>query len=142
MNAAYVAAVVDTLLPGDSGGAGGEATLPPGNAAAIDIGVLARSHDVVFEAIAKQAGGADAFSASSELARIAVVQAIERAMPDAFRALLSALLADYYESPSVLSAMGWRTDPPQPQGHTLNVNNSRMPERIGRVRARSKLWRD
>lgn len=142
MKAAFIAAVVDTLLPGDSGGPGGEAPLPPGNAAAIDLGVLARSHDVVLEAIAKQAGGAEAFNASSEPARIAVVQAIERALPDAFRALLSALLADYYESPSVLSAMGWRTDPPQPRGHEMRSNDDATGHRLDRVRRRRKLWRD
>ena len=97
---------------------------------------------MVLEAIAKQAGGADAFNASSEPARIAVVQAIERAMPDAFRALLSALLADYYKSPSVLSAMGWRTDPPQLQGHEMQPSGGAMAQHLARVFRRQKLWRD
>ena len=99
MNAAFIAAVVDTLLPGDSGGPAGEPPLPKASAAGIDLGALANAHDTVLQAVANEAGSADAFSASSEPARIAVVQAIERAIPDAFRALLSALLADYYEFP-------------------------------------------
>lgn len=141
MNAAFIAAVVDTLFPGDSGGPAGEPPLPKASAAGIDLGTLANAHDSVLQAVANEAGSADAFSASSEPARIAVVQAIERAIPDAFRALLSALLADYYESPSVLSAMGWRTDPPQPQGNSLPAQDPATAERLKRVQARGKLWR-
>lgn len=141
MNAAFIAAVVDTLLPGDAGGPAGEPALPAGSAAGIDLGVLAHSHNTVLEAIARQAGGADAFRASSEPARTAVVQTIERTLPDAFRALLTALLPDYYESVPVLLAMGWRTDPPQPWGHEMPDKDGTMAERLNRVRTRSKHWR-
>jgi hypothetical protein len=95
----------------------------------------------VFDAIAKQAGTAEAFVAAAEPTRIAAVQSAERAMPDAFRALLSALLADYYESPRALAAMGWRTDPPQPQGHAMPDFGDPTSERLVRVQARGKLWR-
>ena len=116
MTPAFLAAVVDTLLPGDSGGPAGEPPLPPGSAASIDLASIAKSHGVVFDAIAKQAvddRGLHRRCGAFARRRDSVV---ERAMPDAFRALLSALLADYYESPAVLAAMGWRTDPPQPGG--------------------------
>jgi len=139
---AFVAAVVDALLPGDSGGPSGEPALPRGSAAGIDIGVLAHVHRVVFDAIAKQSGGSAVFAATVEPARIAAIQAIERTMPEKFRALWSTLLADYYESAPVLTAMGWRSDPPQPQGHNMPVDDRAMAERLNRVRRRSKLWRD
>ena len=96
----------------------------------------------MLQAIAKEADSAEVFTAADEAARIATVQIIERAMPEAFRALLSALLADYYESPFVLSAMGWRTDPPQPQGHEMQPSGGAMAQHLARVSRRQKLWRD
>src|SRR5262245_31591113 len=141
MTPEFIAAVVDTLLPGDSGGPTGEPPLPQGSAVGTDLSVEVESRSTVLEAIAKRAGGAEAFIAAAEPARNAAVQAIERAMPGAFRALLSALLSGYYESPVVLAAMGWRTDPPQPQGHAMPPQNTPTTEQLGRVQARGKLWR-
>jgi len=141
MTAAFIAAVVDTLLPGDSGGPSGEPRLPPGSAAGIELGVLAKAHQALFDAIANQAGGVDAFITGDEPARVIFVQAVERAIPDAFRSLLSALLADYYESSPVLVAMGWRTEPPQPQGHQLYFIHPAIKSAIYRVHNRGKLWR-
>jgi hypothetical protein len=142
MNRAFIAAVVDTLLPGDAGGLEGEPPLPRGSAAGIDLAALAKSHGPAFEAIARQAAGAEAFAAAAEPARIAAVHAVERAMPDAFRAMLSALLADYYESEPVLHAMDWRGDPPQPQGYVMPAQDAATTEWFGRVRQRRKLWRE
>lgn len=141
MTPAFIAAVVDTLLPGDSGGSNGEPPLPTGSAAGIDLATVTRSHSPVLEAIAMQAGGADAFAADADGARIAVIQSIEGAMPDAFRALISALLADYYESEPVLRAMDWRYDPPQPKGHELYFIHPAIKGMIYRVHNRGKLWR-
>jgi hypothetical protein len=141
MNAAFITAVIDTLLPGDSGGPTGEPALPPASAAGIDLGVLAQANHIVFEAIANHSGGGGVFVAGAEPARIAAIQAIERANPDTFRALLSALLADYYESESVLTAMGWRTDPPQPRGHEMPGEESSIAKRLNGVRSRGKKWR-
>jgi hypothetical protein len=142
MNAAYVAAVVDTLLPGDSGGPEGEPLLPKASAAGIDLGALANAHDSVLQAVAKEAGGTDTFIGAGEPVRIAAVKAVERAMPEAFRALLLALLADYYESQPVLRAMEWRYDPPQPQGHELYIIHPAIKGLIHRVHSRGKLWRE
>jgi hypothetical protein len=142
MNAAYVAAVVDTLLPGDSGGPHGEAPLPKASAAGMDLGALANAHDTVIQAVAKEAGGAEEFTISDEAVRIAAVQTIERVLPEAFRALLLALLADYYESAPVLNAMGWRSEPPQPQGHELYFIHPAIKGLIHRVHSRGKLWRE
>jgi hypothetical protein len=141
MTPAFVAAVADTLLPGDAGGSDGHPPLPPASRAAIDLAGIAKVHGAVFDAIARQAGTADAFSFAAEPARIAAVQSVERAMPEAFRALLAALLADYYESASVLAAMGWRSDPPQPSGHVMPEHGDAAVQRLDRVQARRKLWR-
>ena len=142
MNAAFIAAVVDTLLPGDSGGPAGEPRLPKASAAGIDLGALTSTHNTLLDAIAKQAGSVEAFIAADESVRIAGVQTAERAMPEAFRALLSALLVEYYESQPVLKAMGWRTDPPQPRGHEMQPSSGAMAQRLERVHRRQKLWRD
>jgi hypothetical protein len=141
MTPAFIAAVADTLFPGGSGGPDGYPPLPPASTAEIDLAALAKTHEAVFEAIAREAASAAAFTAAAEPARIAAVQATERAMPDAFRALLSSLLADYYESAPVLTAMGWRADPPQPRGHPMLPLDDVATERLGRVQARGKLWR-
>ena len=141
MNAAFIAAVVDTLLPGDEDWRSTRPPLLPGRAAGIDLRALAEAHIPVFEGIARQVDGPDAFVSGTDVARVAAIQAVERAMPQAFRALLSALLADYYESVPVLLAMGWRTDPPQPWGNTMPAQDPATTERLKRVQARGKLWR-
>ena len=141
MNAAFVAAVADTLLPGDSGGADGYAPLPPASAAGVDLAGIANAHSAVLDAVAQQIGNAEAFLSAVESARIPVIQSVERAMPEAFRALLSALLAAYYEAPPVLAAMGWRTEPPQSLGHRMPEISDAAHVRLGRVQALGKLWR-
>jgi hypothetical protein len=141
MTPAFIAAVADTLLPGDPGGRYNEPPLPPASAAGIDLISIAKSHGAVFEAIARQADSPDAFAAAAESARIVAVQSVERAMPDAFRALLSALLAEYYESPVTLTAMDWRVDPPQPHGHELYFGHPAVRLATYRVHNRGKLWR-
>jgi hypothetical protein len=141
MNPAFICAILDTLLPGDGGGPAGEPPLPPASAVGIDSDALIRAHHQALDAIAAEVGGAAAFAAASEPARMAAVQAVERAMPDAFRALLSAILADYYETASVLAAMGWRAEPPQPMGHGMPTGDDVVLARLDRLRRREKLWR-
>ncbi len=142
MNTAFIAAVVDTLLPGDEDGPSTRPPLLPGRAVGIDLRALTETHHQVFEGIARQADGPDAFVSGTDATRVATIQAVERAMPQAFRAMLSALLADYYESVPVLLAMGWRTDPPQPWGNTMPPQDPATTERLKRVQARGKLWRE
>src|SRR5262249_13101612 len=102
--------------------------LPPG---------MEEAHRSILDAIAAAASGIDAFAGAPEAARVAIVQAVERSHPEAFRALLVAALSDYYESAPVLAALGWRFDPPQPLGHALPSLNPRL----DKVRARGRLWR-
>jgi hypothetical protein len=133
MTPEFLAAVLDTLLPGDD-------ALPSGTRAGLDPAAYA-SHQTVLDAIARQAGGLDALVRANGRARTAALQAIERTAPDLFRALLTAVLSDYYEAPAVLTALGWRSEPPQPAGHAVPAMDAPTTERLTRVGQRGKLWR-
>jgi hypothetical protein len=135
MTPELLAAVIDTLLPGDD-------TLPSGTRAGVDPAAHAASHRAAFDAIAAEAGSFELFIRADEKARAALLQAAERVAPDAFRALLTIVLSDYYEAPAVLAALRWRGDPPQPTGHTVPSMDKLTTERLDRVRQHDKLWRD
>jgi hypothetical protein len=134
MNPDFIAAVIDTLLPGDG-------VLPSGTAAGLPLAAYVDPHRAVLETIAAQVGGIEAFIHADEAAHVNAVGAVERAMPDAFRALLTAVLSDYYESDAVLAALGWPTHPPQPTGHTLAPMDDATAVRLDRVAQRGQLWR-
>lgn len=127
------AAVIDTLLPGDD-------VLPSGTRAGVRIAEPA-AHKTVLSVISLQAGGSDAFAGATEEKRVGVLQIIERAYPDAFRALVVAVLSEYYETPAVLTGLGWRIDPPQPTGRAISEAVDAAAELLDRVRQRPKLWR-
>lgn len=141
MRPAFLSAVVDTLLPGDQG----VPPLPTGTAA----GVAARpepllshrdgaEHDVALRAIARAAGGEDSFVRADAAGRIACVRLVEAEMREPFRALVALVLQDYYEAESVLVAMGWRVEPPQPAGHPLPAFDEALLEPVKR---RDRMWR-
>ena len=134
MTPEFLAAVIDTLLPGDD-------ALPSGAKASIDPGVYADAHRAIFDSVAAHAGGDQLFTHADESARVGILKTVERVMPDAFRALLVTVLSDYYETPPVLAALGWRIDPPQPTGHVVPSLDGPTAERLERVRQRVKLWR-
>jgi len=134
MTPEFLAAVIDTLLPG-------EEALPCGTRAGLDPAAYASAHRAAFDAVAAQAGSDERFARADESARTAILNAVERALPDAFRALLVAVLSDYYEAPPVLAALGWRIDPPQPSGHAMPKLDDPTTERLERVGRRAKLWR-
>jgi hypothetical protein len=134
MTLGFLAAVIDTLLPGDG-------VLPSGSAAGLPLAAYAESHGPVLAAIASQTGAVESFIQADEAARAAVLQAVERSMPDGFRALLTAVLSDYCESEPVLAALGWPTHPPQPTGHTVPAMDEATAARLDRVARRSPLWR-
>jgi hypothetical protein len=135
MTPEFLAAVIDTLLPGDD-------VLPSGTQAGLDSAAYAGGHRAVFETIAAQTSGGELFTRADESARGGVLKAVERVVPDAFRALLVTVLSDYYEAPPVLRALRWRIDPPQPTGHILSGLDGPTADRLERVRQRAKLWRD
>lgn len=51
---------------------------------------------------------------------------------------VSELLAAYYSHPAVIAAFGWRPDPPQPKGHTLEPFDETLLEP---VKKRKPFWR-
>ncbi|MGE0118143.1 MAG: hypothetical protein AB7S71_02735 [Dongiaceae bacterium] len=130
----FIAAVLDTLLPGDD-------RLPSATRAGLPLAAYAEPHNAVLDAIAAQAGGPELFTRSDEASRGNAVRAVERAMSDAFRALLAAALSDYYESEPVLAALGWPTDPPQPAGHVPATMDDATAARLDHVAHRRRLWR-
>jgi hypothetical protein len=131
----YLAAVLDTLLPGDEGS---PAPLPSGSRAGIPIVDLPSEG---LRAIAAEAGGEGAFEAASPAARIEVVRRTESRAPAAFQTLLAAVLTRYYQSDAVMTAMGWRLDPPQPAGHTVAATDPATWERLEKVKQRGRIWR-
>jgi hypothetical protein len=133
MTPEFLAAVIDTLLPGDD-------VLPSGTAAGVALAPQA-AHESVLSAISLQAGGSDAFARAGERTRVGILQAIERANAEAFRALVVAALSDYYESGPILAAMGWRADPPQPIGHAMPALDNMAADRLECAQRRGRLWR-
>jgi hypothetical protein len=134
MTPEFLAAILDTLLPGDE-------VLPSGTRAGLDPAGYVPQHRAIFDAIAAQTQGAEQFIRADESAKAAALRAVERAAPDLFRALLTAVLSDYYEASAVLAPLGWRSEPPQPTGHTISTRYDLTGERLQQVRRRGKLWR-
>jgi hypothetical protein len=137
----FLTAVVDTLLPGDHG----TPPLPTGTAAGVAAKLehlVARRdgapHDVVLQAIARAAAGAEAFMSADAAGRIAFVRLVEAEMRERFRAFVALVLQEYYEADAVLLAMGWRAEPPQPEGHVLPPFDETLLEP---VRRRGRMWR-
>lgn len=139
----FLSAIVDTLLPGDDD----PPQLPTGTAAGVAARLAAHlvarrdsaRLEAVLAAIASAARGEDAFVRAGAAERVATLRGVEAEMRGPFRALVALVLEDYYEAETVLLAMGWRTEPPQPQGHALSppVDEALLEP----VRRRSRMWR-
>jgi hypothetical protein len=141
MTPEFLSAVVDTLFPGDRG----VPPLPTGTAAGVATKlehlVASRDRelrDAVLEAIVSAARGEAAFVRADPEGRVSCVQRVEREMPGLFQALVALVLRDYYEAEGVLLAMGWRAEPPQPQGHVVKPFDEAL---LGPVRRRARMWR-
>jgi hypothetical protein len=91
--------------------------------------------------VATRAGGEEAFISASSAERKGVLQAVESECFEAFRALVALVLQDYYETPSVLAALGWRDGAPQPQGHTVTEADAATLRSLETIRARGPIWR-
>ncbi|SDR35318.1 hypothetical protein SAMN05519103_02266 [Rhizobiales bacterium GAS113] len=141
MNTNFLAAVMDTILPGEPELAGGAAPLPCATQAGLALSRDDPRHDLVLRLIARQAGGEARFIAASAAERAAILQAVEQEGFEAFRALVSSLLQDYYEAPEILRILGWRGGGPQPQGHLVPEADAETLRRLDRVRARGPFWR-
>jgi len=137
----FMSAVIDTLLPGDRR----VPPLPTGTAAGVTTKLqrLAAGRDralrdLVLQAIASAARGENAFVRADDAGRIASVRRVEAKIPGPFRALVALVLQDYYDSEIVLLAMGWRAEPPQPEGHLLSPFDEALLEPVKR---RGRIWR-
>jgi hypothetical protein len=131
MSPEFRRAVVDTVLPGEAG-------LPSGSAAGV---TTAEATAPILLGLAAALGGEEAFANASEAARTDALRNIERERPDTFRSFVAALLSDYYESPVVLTALGWSTAPPQPHGHPMPQDPDDVATLLERVQQRGALWR-
>ena len=70
--------------------------------------------------------------------RISCVERAEAEMGEQFRALISLVLQDYYETDAVLLAVGLRAEPPQPDGHVIAPFDETL---LDPVRRRGPMWR-
>jgi hypothetical protein len=140
MNEAFLAALIDTVLPGEADAPGATA-LPPGTAAGLRL-VPGGAHAAILQLIAAGAGGEAGFVAAAPARRAALLTEVEAQSFNAFRALVAGLLQDYYETPSVLAAMGWRSGGAQPQGHAVPEADEATLGLLEKVRTRGPIWRD
>jgi len=131
----FLAALLDTLLPGDKMS---PTPLPPGSG----IGVEARDLPAdALHAVTAEAGGEAAFETASPEMRADILRRVEAASPVAFQALLTAVLMRYYQSDAVVTAMGGRLEPPQPSGRSLPATDAATWARLEKVRKRGRIWR-
>jgi hypothetical protein len=140
MSPEFLRVVLDTLLPGTAVEQG-RAPVPSGTEAGIDLARHAETARAVLDAIATAAGSAATFAGATEAERVAILRTVERGDPESFRLLVTALLVEYYETPAVLTAFGWRASPPQPQGHAVPEADAETERRLERVRQRAPAWR-
>ncbi|MGH6891697.1 MAG: hypothetical protein ACREEP_05515 [Dongiaceae bacterium] len=134
MTRAMLMAVLDALFPGDEGAP----PLPSASKAALDLESLEPPAEPLVTAL----GDGDSFLNGSTVERVAKLRAVEQASPEPFKLFLSAALAAYYESAPVLAALGWRSAPPQPLGHSVEDTDPATWQSLEKVRRRGKLWRD
>lgn len=125
----FLAAVIDTLLPGDE-------VMPSGTAAGLDLHAIAAAHSQFLDMIASES-----FTQGDTEARVQALTSAEDGMPDAFRAFVAAILADYFETVPVLAALGWRSDPPQPHGYELPRFEKEVASLLAKAKLRPRSWR-
>ena len=85
------------------------------------------------------AGGEESFVDTDMATRNRFIQSLEAHDTPAFSAFLMVVTADYYETESVIHAMGWPVEPPQPQGYPLPAFDEAL---LGPVKTRAPLWRE
>lgn len=132
MSDALLMAVLETLLPGDAGAP----PLPPASGVSLDIALLRDHARPLLDRI-----DTGVFLAADVVARAEMLRGVEQADPAAFRAFLDRALAAYYQAPAVLTAFGWRSAPPMPEGHQLAGNDGLALALLDKVGNRSPLWR-
>jgi len=138
---AFLVALVDRIAPG--GQIGAKVILPSASAVGCDQAVakaLARNTTLqgLIDLIADKAGGAPAFGGLTASGQQSILETVQREKPENFAALVALILAHYYAQPSVLTALGWPTHPPQPEGHSLPEFERRL---LRPVLERGAIWR-
>ena len=116
--------LADLLLPGDAQG------LPTGSQIGEVMLALSETASPIKDLL-----GARADFTEQDLTLI------EKSHPAEFRELAMALIKSYYESAPVLEAMGWRSAPPQPQGHVIAPMDEALAPALARIAARKRIWR-
>ena len=136
MAATFIDAVIDTLLPGVTEANG--VTAPPASAVGIWPLVESERNLRIMAAIAQAAGGEEAFRTGTDDFRIRILKRIEATNAPDFGAFVTAVLTRYYEHPQVISAFGWPSRPPQPEGHEMPEFDEKL---LDPVKARGEIWR-
>ena len=129
MTPAHLRLLADVILPGD------EAVLPPGSLVPDVMAVVAQSTSP----IKSRACDHPDFAKASK--RQSILVGLEAEHPQQFRDFVLSLIKSYYESGHVLEAMGWRSAPPQPQGHQVAAMDEALAPALARVAERKRLWR-
>lgn len=129
MTPAQLRLLADLLLPGDAEG------LPPGSLVPDVMLALSESTSPIKDL----AGRHPDFAKTSK--RAAVLTQLEQSHTQEFRDLVMALIKPYYESGPVLEAMGWRSAPPQPQGHRIAPMDEALAPELAKVAQRKRMWR-
>ena len=124
MTPQHLRLLADLLLPGDALG------LPPGSQIPDVMQVLSDATSPIKDHLRDR----DVFSEQD-------LVTLEQSHPAEFRALVMALIKPYYESGQVLDAMGWRSAPPQPQGHMIAAMDQTLAPVLARIAERKRLWR-
>jgi hypothetical protein len=129
MTRAQLRLLADLLLPGDAEG------LPSGSLVPDVMLVLSESTSPIKDLAGSHPDFADAGK------RLAVLNRLEQDHPQAFRDLVMTLIKPYYESGPVLEAMGWRSAPPQPQGHKVAPMEEALTSQLAKITERKRMWR-
>lgn len=141
MTAAFITALVDTLLPGEVATSGHARPLPSGSSLRLDVAECVGAFRPLLQAIVEHSGGAETFAAASADERLAILDAVDAQTGGRLRELAMSLLQNYYESLEVLEAMCTPTEPPQPRGRDIQPNDAATLASLDRVRARGRIWR-
>lgn len=144
-SAEFLAAVVDTLLPGLPVTAT-HLPLPAATELGVDqqLATHLRDHPhrerlgAQLQALAAVAGSEQNFIAADPATRTAIIQTLETTDAPAFYAFLLVVTADYYQNTTVIQAMGWPVTPPQPQGYPLPAFDEGL---LAPVKTRAPFWR-
>jgi len=124
MTPAKLQRLADLLLPGDAQG------LPPGS----------QIKEVMLALSEKASPIKDLLGARTDFTEQDLTQ-LEQNHTAEFRELVMALIKPYYESAPVLEAMGWRSAPPQPQGHVVAPMDEALAPALARIAGRKRIWR-